>query len=76
MLLEGYSFIQNRCYKYKTDIFQTRLLGQKAICMTGEDAAKVFYDNKYFKREDVTPKRIQKTLTGQNGVQGLDESDH
>lgn len=76
LLLEGYSFIQNRCYKYKTDIFQSRLLGQNAICMTGEDAAKVFYDNNYMKRKDVAPKRIQKTLTGQNGVQGLDGRAH
>lgn len=30
MLLEGYCFIQNRCDRYKTDIFKTRLLGQKA----------------------------------------------
>ena len=76
LLFEGYSFIQNRCYKYKTDIFQTRILGQKAICMSGEEAAKVFYDNNYFKRKDVAPKRVQKTLTGQNGVQGLDENAH
>lgn len=76
LLLEGYLFIPNRCYKYKTDIFQTRLLGKKAICMTGEDAAKVFYNDNYFKRKDVTPKRIQKTLTGQNGVQGLDGNAH
>jgi len=76
LLLDGYSFIQNRCYKYKTDIFQTHLLGQKAICMSGKDAAKVFYDNEYFKRKDVTPKRVQKTLTGQQGVQGLDGKEH
>ena len=76
MLLEGYSFIQNRCYKFKTDIFQTRILGQKAICISGEEAAKVFYDNNYFKRKDVAPKRVQKTLTGQNGVQGLDGIAH
>ena len=76
LLLEGYSFIQNRCYKYKTDIFQTRLLGQEAICLSGEEAAKVFYDNNYFIRKDVAPKRVQKTLTGQNGVQGLDGNAH
>lgn len=76
LLLEGYPFIQNRCQKYKTDIFQTRIFGQKTICMTGKDAAKVFYDNNFFKRKDVTPKRIQKTLTGQNGVQGLDGNEH
>lgn len=76
MLLEGYCFIQNRCDRYKTDIFQTRLLGQKAICMSGEEAAKIFYNNNYFKRKDVAPKRVQKTLTGQNGVQGLDGAAH
>ena len=76
MLLEGYSFIQNRCNRYKTDIFQTRLLGQKAICMSGEEASKIFYDNNYFMRKDVAPMRVQKTLTGQNGVQGLDGEAH
>lgn len=76
MLLEGYCFIQNRCLRYKTDIFQTRLLGQKAICMSGEEAAKFLYNNNYFERKDVAPKRIQKTLTGQNGVQGLDGDAH
>jgi fatty-acid peroxygenase len=44
--------------------------------MSGEEAAKVFYDNNYFKRKDVAPKRVQKTLTGQNGVQGLDGDAH
>lgn len=76
MLLEGYLFIQNRCIRYKTDIFKTRLLGQKAICISGEEAAKIFYDNNYFKRKGVAPKRVQKTLTGQNGVQGLDGKAH
>ena len=76
MLLEGYLFIQNRCNHYKTDLFQTRLLGQKAICMHGEEAARVFYNDTYLKRKDVTPKRVQKTLTGQNGVQGLDGYAH
>lgn len=76
MLLEGYCFIQNRCVRYRTDIFQTRLLGQKAICISGEEGARFFYDDNYFKRKDVAPKRVQKTLTGQNGVQGLDGEAH
>lgn len=76
LLMEGYPFIQNRCYKYKTDIFKTRLLGQKAICMTGQEAAKIFYNNTYFERKGVLPKRVQNTLTGKNGVQGLDKTAH
>ena len=42
MLLEGYSFIQNRCLRYKTDICKTRSVGRKATCMIGEEAAKIF----------------------------------
>lgn len=76
LLLEGYPFIQKRCKKYNTDIFQTHLLCQKVICMSGEEAAKVFYNDKYFIRKNVTPKRIQKTLLGQNGVQNLDGCEH
>lgn len=76
LLLEGYLYIQNRRIRYNTDIFQTRLLGKKAICISGEDAARFFYNNEYFKRKEVAPKRIQKTLVGENGVQGLDGADH
>ena len=76
LLLEGYPFIQNRCKRYKTDIFETRLLGKKVICMSGVEAAKIFYDDKRFIRNKVMPKRIQKTLMGKNGVQGLDGSAH
>ncbi len=76
LYLEGYQFIQNRCRKYQSDIFQTRLMGQNVICMSGEEAAKVFYDNNLFKRKGATPKRIQKTLFGENGVQAMDGTAH
>jgi len=76
LLIEGYPFIQNRCKRYKTDIFQTRLLGQKVICMSGTDAAKTFYNDKHFIRKNVATKCVQKTLFGENGVQGLDGNAH
>lgn len=76
LLREGYPFIQNRCYRYRTDIFQARIMGQKIICMSGKEAAKIFYDNTLFERKDVAPKRVQKTLFGLNGVQGLDGNAH
>lgn len=76
LLLEGYPFIQNRCCKYESDIFKTRILGKKVICFTGEDAAKIFYNNSYFKRKGAAPKRVQKTLLGSQGVQGLDGKAH
>lgn len=76
LLLEGYQFIQNRCRRYKSDIFQTRLLGEKVICMSGEEAAKVFYDTERFQRKGAAPKRVQKTLFGENAVQAMDGEAH
>lgn len=76
VLFEGYRFISNRCDRYRTDIFQTRLLLKKTICLRGEAAAKVFYDNEKFLRHKATPKRVQKTLVGEGGVQGLDGETH
>jgi len=73
---EGYDYIKNRCGKLQTDIFETRLLGGKVICMTGADCAKLFYDNEKFERKNVAPKRVQKTLFGENAIQGMDGKAH
>lgn len=51
MLLEGYHYIPNRRRRFQSDIFQTRLLGQKVICMGGEEAAEIFYDQEKFTRK-------------------------
>ncbi|MER2006468.1 MAG: cytochrome P450 [Psychrobacillus sp.] len=76
LLREGYMFLANRRKSFASNIFETRLLGQKAICMGGEEAAKLFYDNDKFIRTGAAPKRLQKTLFGVGGVQGLDEVEH
>ena len=73
---EGYLFIRNRCDQLNTDLFETKILGEKAICMYGEEATKLFYDTNKFERKNAAPKRIQKTLTGQNAIQGLDGAEH
>lgn len=49
---------------------------RKAICMTGPEAAELFYDTSRFMRRGATPGRIQKTLFGQGGVQSLDGDAH
>lgn len=76
LVFEGYRFISNRCERYQSDIFQTRLLFEKTICFRGEAAAKVFYDTVKFSRQNAAPKRVQKTLLGEGGVQGLDGETH
>ncbi len=76
LLREGFLFIPNRCKKFNSDIFQTRFLGFKAICLHGQEAAQVFYDPEKFVRKKAIPKPIQKTLLGENGVQTLDGAAH
>ena len=76
LALDGYEFISKRCRRYHSDIFQTRLLLQQTICMIGPEAARVFYDTERFQRRDAIPKRVQKTLFGEGGVQVLDDDVH
>jgi len=76
LLTEGYSFIQERSEALQSKVFETRLMGKKMVCMTGKDAVRLFYDTDRFQRESAVPKRIQKTLFGQNGVQTLDGEKH
>ncbi|SFQ22622.1 cytochrome P450 [Salibacterium halotolerans] len=76
LLSQGFHFIPNRRERFQSNIFQTRLMGKKAICLSGKEAARVFYDNRFFKRQGASPNRVKKTLFGQNGVQGMDGEDH
>lgn len=75
-LLDGYEFIAKRCRRYDTDLFRTRLLLQDTICMTGAEAAELFYDESRFIRQGAAPGRVLNTLFGRGGVQGLDGQAH
>lgn len=75
-LKDGYTFIQKRCNKHNSDIFQLALPGQNVICMRGEEAARVFYDPERFIRSGAIPSIVQDTLVGRNGVQTLDGAHH
>lgn len=72
----GYLFISDRCRKYHTDLFLTRIMLEKTVCMLGKDAAELFYDSDRFKRSGVVPDFILATLFGHGGVQGLDGAAH
>jgi fatty-acid peroxygenase len=76
LLSEAYLFIPSRIRKYNSEIFQTRLMGQKVICMSGKKAATIFYDQNWFTREGAMPRRIQETLFGKNAIQTLDGAAH
>jgi fatty-acid peroxygenase len=76
LLLDPYGFISKRCARYDSDVFKTRLLLRPTICMRGRAAAQLFYDNERFMRGGAAPMRLQKTLFGVGGVQGLDGAAH
>ena len=62
LLSEGYAFISNRCRLYGSDIFETRLMLRKAICMMGEEAASIFYHADRFTRVGAMPKTALRLL--------------
>ncbi|MBT2755384.1 cytochrome P450 [Mesobacillus foraminis] len=76
LMQEGYQFIGNRVERYQSDLFETRLLGQRVICMKGKKAAELFYDSERFQRNGAAPKRIQKTLFGEKAIQTMDGDAH
>ncbi|SHF36444.1 fatty-acid peroxygenase [Seinonella peptonophila] len=76
LLREGYLYIFNRRKSFNSDVFETHLLGQKAICIGGKEAAELFYDTDKFKRKDAAPNRVVQTLFGKNGIQALDGQAH
>lgn len=44
--------------------------------MSGQKAAKLFYDSQLFQRNGAAPKRVQKTLFGENAIQSMDGEAH
>ncbi|HZU32571.1 MAG TPA: cytochrome P450, partial [Candidatus Angelobacter sp.] len=76
MLREGYDFIWNRCRRFGSDIFQTRILGQRTICIHGPEAAELFYDESKFQRRNAIPRRVVTSLFGKNALHTLEGEEH
>jgi hypothetical protein len=73
---EGYLFIKNRMDQLHTDLFTVNLLAQKVICISGSEAAGLFYNPDLFLRSGAAPKHVQKTLFGENAIQSMDGEEH
>jgi fatty-acid peroxygenase len=76
LLKNPYRFISSKSKNLGKDVFETRILMQKTYCMTGKEAAALFYDPEYFVRAGASPEALRATLFGKGGVQGLDGFDH
>lgn len=73
---EGYRFVSNRCERFGSDIFETRLLGGPAICMRGAQAAEMFYEPERMTRKGALPMSTLKLLQDKGSVATLDGPAH
>ena len=76
LLADPYRFIQRACRAAGSDVVATRILLRHTLCMTGPDAARLFYDPERFARAGAAPEPLRATLFGKGGVQGLDGAAH
>jgi fatty-acid peroxygenase len=76
VLTDPYNFIGKRCQELGTKVFRTRLMLQSHICMMGRDATQLFCDEEHFTRAGAILKRIERSLFGEGGAQGLDGEAH
>ncbi|WP_349572314.1 cytochrome P450 [Azotobacter salinestris] len=76
LLHDPYRFIARRCRLHGSDLFETRLLLQKTLCISGAEAARLFCEPERFVRQGAMPRRLQNSLFGVGGVQELDGDAH
>jgi cytochrome P450 len=75
-LSEGYPFISNRCRRLGSDVFETRLMLRRAICVMGEEAARMFYHPGRFTRRGAMPPTALLLLQDRGSVSVLDGGAH
>ncbi len=76
LLREGYRFIPNRCRGLGSDLFETRLTLRKVVCISGPEAAEIFYGGERFTRVGAMPNRVLALLQDRGSVQTLDGAAH
>lgn len=76
LMRDPYRHISRTARHLGTDIFETRLMLEPALCLTGPEAAAFFYRSGALRRRGATPPRFRNVLFGKGGVQGLDGAAH
>jgi fatty-acid peroxygenase len=76
LLSEGYAFIPERCRQHETDVFETRIMLTRAVCMMGEEAVRVFYEPERFTRVGALPQTTLRLLQDKGSVALLDGEAH
>lgn len=75
-LRDGYLFVSKRCDQLGSDLFSTRLMLRRAICMRGAAAAELFYGSGRFTRVGAMPVTVLKLLQDFGSVQSLEGAAH
>jgi fatty-acid peroxygenase len=76
LLSEGYRFLPDRFERFGADMFTTRLMLRKALCVRGEDAARMFYQPGRFTRRHALPPTTMALLQDFGSVMALDGEAH
>jgi fatty-acid peroxygenase len=76
LLAEGYEFIGRRCRRHGTDAFRTRIIGLPIVCMSGAEAAELFYGGDRFGRRRAMPRPTLTLLQDFGSVGVLDGEPH
>jgi hypothetical protein len=69
-LWQGYRFLPGLWRRYGTGGREIRLLGERAVCLVGAEAAELLYDQRRFTRAGTLPGAVRRTLVRDGGVQG------
>jgi fatty-acid peroxygenase len=75
-LVEGYDFMPRRHAALGSDTFATRLMLRRALCVRGEDAARMFYQPGRFTRRHALPATTMALLQDFGSVMALDGDAH
>ncbi|MGM9902743.1 MAG: cytochrome P450 [Enterococcus sp.] len=73
---KGYKMLQELREEANAPVVKAKIFNKEAVIIYGENAAKIFYDPRNFKRKGAMPKMVLKTLFGKDGVQSLDGAEH
>ena len=76
LLREGYAFIPARCRRLASDLFETRIMLSKAVCMSGAEAAAEFYRPDRFTRRHAMPPSAFTLIQDNGSVMALDGEAH
>lgn len=76
LLIEGYAFMPRRHARLDSDAFATRLMLRRALCVRGEDAARMFYHPGRFTRRGALPPTAMALLQDYGSVATLDGEMH